>query len=354
MRTVKKLLNRRLKSGMLKKTFILLPFCVLLLAHFSFSSRGPAPVKTIIIDPGHGGADPGAAGLFSTEAQVTLALSLKLGDRLATELPAVKVMFTRTTDIIPGNSRNKTEGLRYRANFANASKADLFISIHCNSAGRSPGGWNERRISGYTERESYVGKGKRKRKVITNVPEYETVYVTNETKGTETFIWTAKENSHKEQLVGDHAEFTSAEEDSAAAFPENDPVFNALKLIYTQKYFKKSLKLAELVQQEFEKRGRLNRGVKQRNEKGIWVLHATGMPSILVEAGFISNKEEEIYMNSEKGQEEIVEDMINAIKAYMASLETPRQNNGNEPVKNETNGVALLPNERKSKIVAGN
>jgi N-acetylmuramoyl-L-alanine amidase len=330
---------------MLKRIIFLVPCAFFLLSFCAFTTEKPAPVKTIIIDPGHGGADQGADGLFSTEAQVTLSLSKKLGDRMASELPAVKVLFTRTTDIIPGNGRNKTEGLRYRANFANESKADLFVSIHCNSAGRSPGGWNERRVSGYSEKEVYVGKGKRRHRVTTQVPVYETVYVTNESKGTETFIWTAKENSHKEQLVAGNAEFASFEEDGESAPQENDPVFSALKLIYTQKYFKKSLKLAELVQQEFEKRGRINRGVKQRNEKGIWVLHATGMPSILVEAGFISNKEEELYMNSEQGQDEIVTDMVNAIKAYLGSTETPRSDNKEAPA-NEIKSVALFLNDR--------
>jgi N-acetylmuramoyl-L-alanine amidase len=333
---------------MQKKTIFLLPCLLFVLTLLSFTHERPAPVKTIIIDPGHGGADQGADGVYSTEAQVTLALSKKLGERMATELPNVKVLFTRTTDIIPGNGRNKTEGLRYRANFANESKADLFISIHCNSAGRAPGGWNERRVAGYNEVETYVGKGKRRRKITKQVPYYETVYVSNESKGTETFIWTAKENSHKEQLVGDNAEFASVEEDSA--IQDNDPVFNALKLIYTQKYFKKSLRLAELVQTEFEKRGRINRGVKQRNEKGIWVLHATGMPSILVEAGFISNKEEEDYMNSSQGQEEIVTDIINAVKAYISSQETSKPGGEQEPARNEVKSVALFANERKSKL----
>lgn len=331
---------------MLKRIIFLVPCSFFLLSFYAFTTGKPAPVKTIIIDPGHGGADQGADGLFSTEAQVTLALSKKLGERMASELPAVKVLFTRTTDIIPGNGRNKTEGLRYRANFANESKADLFVSIHCNSAGRSPGGWNERRVAGYSDKEVYVGKGKKRRKVTRQVPVYETVYVTNQSKGTETFIWTASENSHKEQLVADNAEFASFEEDGESVPQENDPVFNALKLIYTQKYFKKSLKLAELVQQEFEKRGRINRGVKQRNEKGIWVLHATGMPSILVEAGFISNKEEEIYMNSGQGQDEIVTDIVNAIKAYLGSTETPRSGENKEVPVNEVKSVTLYLNDR--------
>lgn len=335
---------------MKKNLLLLLSFLFIATLLFSFVPHPPAPVKTIIIDPGHGGADQGADGLFSTEAQVTLALSKKLGERLINEMPGIKVLFTRTTDIIPGNGRNKTEGLRYRANFANESKADLFISIHCNSAGRAPGGWNERRVAGYNEIEKVVGKGKRKHKVTTRVPYYETVYVTNESKGTETFIWTAKENSHKEQLVGDNAEFSSFEDDSTAAPQDNDPVINALKLIYTQKYFKKSLKLAEYVQQAFEQHGRINRGVKQRNEKGIWVLHATGMPSILVEAGFISNKEEELYMNSEQGQEEIVSDVIDAVKKYLQSLDAPKPSDNQQPTSNETSGAAVIPKRQKTNL----
>ena len=329
---------------MRRKTITLVSFCLLALALVSFTTQHPKAVKTIIIDPGHGGADQGADGIFSTEAQITLALSKKLGERISVEIPGVKVLFTRTTDIIPGNSRNKTEGLRYRANFANESKADLFISIHCNSAGRAPGGWNEKRVVDYEEKESFVGKGKRRRKIITKIPIYETFYVTNDAKGTETFIWTANENSHKEQQVGSNVEFAEFEQDNSMPV-DNDPVLNALKLVYTKKYFMKSLKLAELVQQEFEKRGRINRGVKQRNDKGIWVLHATGMPSILVEAGFISNKEEEEYMNSEPGQEEIVIDIINAIKAYLNSLDNPKNGNDNKETITEIKGVAYVRRE---------
>ncbi|RYZ25277.1 MAG: N-acetylmuramoyl-L-alanine amidase, partial [Chitinophagaceae bacterium] len=206
----------------------------------------------------------------------------------------------------------------------NQSKADLFISIHCNSAGKAPGGWYEKRVVGYDEKENYVGKGKKKKTKIIKVPIYESFYVLNPARGTETFIWTAKENSHKEQLVGNNAEFEGYEGDSTITEHENDPVINALKLVYTKKYFMNSLRLAEMVQEEFAKSGRVNRGVKQRNDVGIWVLHATGMPSILVEAGFISHKEEEEYMNSEAGQNEIVENVLNAIKRYVQALENPK------------------------------
>ena len=83
----------------------------------------------------------------------------------------------------------------------------------------------------------------------------------------------------------------------------SDPAEKAMMLIYAQHYFRKSLNLADMVEKEFETAGRISRGVKQRNDKGIWVLQATGMPSILVEIGFISNKEEEEYINSDSGQD---------------------------------------------------
>lgn len=333
---------------MLKKTLFALPLFFVVLTVLSFTTEKRKPVKTIIIDPGHGGADPGAGGLISTEAQLSLAMSLKLGALIQKELPDVKVLFTRTTDVLPGNSRNKNEALRWRANFANQSKADLFISIHCNSAGKSPGGWYEKRIVGYDEKETWIGKGKKKRKKTVKVPIYESYYVLNPSKGTETFIWTAKENSHKEQLVGNHAEFDGYEGDSTITVQENDPVINALKLMYTKKYFLNSLRLAEMVQQEFEKAGRVNRGVKQRNDVGIWVLHATGMPSILVEAGFISNKEEEEYMNSEAGQDEIVNNVLSAIKRYIEAVDTPKKPSENETV-TTPNGVAALLNDSRKK-----
>ncbi|MFN2437683.1 MAG: N-acetylmuramoyl-L-alanine amidase [Chitinophagaceae bacterium] len=290
---------------------------------FSFTEeKKQKAVKTIIIDAGHGGKDQGAAGLISTEAQICLEISKELGKEIEKRNPGIKILYTRTTDIIPGNMPDKNKGNRYRADFANSSRADLFISIHCNSAGKAPGGWYEKRIVDYNYKTSYVGKGKKKKKVTRKIPVYQSFYVENKAAGTETYIWTAKENSHKTEMV--NTEF-SGEDDSDIIVPENDPAINALKLIYTKKYFQNSLKFADLVQQEFQNSGRINRGVKQRNEKGIWVLHATGMPSVLVEIGFISNKEEEEYLNSEKGQKEIVDDIASGVDRYINSLAKPQQ-----------------------------
>jgi N-acetylmuramoyl-L-alanine amidase len=93
-------------------------------------------------------------------------------------------------------------------------------------------------------------------------------------------------------------------------------------LIYAQNFFKTSLHLADLVENEFVARGRYSRGVKQRNHTGIWVLQATGMPSILVELGFLSDTEEEKYLNSEKGQEETVDALVKAFRAYKQRIES--------------------------------
>jgi N-acetylmuramoyl-L-alanine amidase len=76
-----------------------------------------------------------------------------------------------------------------------------------------------------------------------------------------------------------------------------------------------------MIEEEFVKEGRLSRGVKQRNHKGIWVLQATSMPSILVETGFITHRSDEDYLNSEKGQDEISSNVLQAIRRYRAATE---------------------------------
>ena len=102
----------------------------------------------------------------------------------------------------------------------------------------------------------------------------------------------------------------------------SDPAERARMLIYAQNFFKKSLQLADLVEKEFIAAGRFSRGVKQRNHTGIWVLQATGMPSILVELGFLSHAEDEKYLNSEEGQNEMVESMVRAFKTYKQKIES--------------------------------
>src|SRR5690606_28375715 len=312
---------------MLNRTLVIFATLCFTTLLFSFTGKDAAlpkaTIKTLIIDPGHGGFDGGARGMFSNEADVSLAVSLKFGKAIEKEFPDIKIIYTRTTDIMPGNKKSKEEGLRYRANLANESGGDIFISIHCNAAGKRRGGWYERVVAKKTPYKKTVGKGKKKRTITAYKYTYKNVWKENSAKGTETYIWALNKNEAKVNSMNKieyYGEIDST--GSTLELPDpSDPIEKARMLIYAQQYFRKSFDLADLIEREFSASGRISRGVKQRNDVGIWVLQATGMPSILVEIGFISNKEEEIYLNSDKGQEEIVEDLMNAFRAYKEKFE---------------------------------
>jgi len=320
---------------MTKRTCILA--LIIILLPFSFSFTKPTVkkklIQTIIIDPGHGGKDIGAKGSFSTEAKICLQVGLKLGKSIEENFPDIKVLYTRTTDIIPGNKPDKNQGLRYRAEFANQSGGDLFIAIHVNSAPKKA----TRVPNGYR----YVGKGSKRRKVKA----YKTYYSPNPAHGTETFIWAADKSDDKSDVIKPEDEF--GESDSTLVIPDvNDPVMKAFQLLYAKKFFENSLHFANFIEAEFVKEGRISRGVKQRNDKGIWVLQATGMPSVLVETGFISYKEEEEYLNSDKGQEEIVTNITDALKNYISFIEkAPASSN------NSNNKSPLTKNQKASPAI---
>jgi N-acetylmuramoyl-L-alanine amidase len=306
---------------MSRRIFTVLIFVAVLPFSFAFQNNPlkKKGVQTIIIDPGHGGKDQGARGTFTTEAKICLSVGLKLGKAIEEKFPGVKVLYTRTTDVLPGNKPDKNQALRYRAEFANQSGGDLFIAVHVNAAPK---------IKHKVESGSkWVGKGKKKHKVKT----YKYYYTPNPSHGTETFIWAADRTDDKSGTITPDDEF--GETDSTIVVPEiNDPIMKAFQLLYTKKYFENSLHFANLIEAEFVKGGRFSRGVKQRNEKGIWVLQATGMPSVLVETGFITDKDEEEYLDSDKGQNEIVENITDALANYIASKEkAPASNGGKSP-----------------------
>jgi N-acetylmuramoyl-L-alanine amidase len=287
------------------------------------------PIRTLIIDPGHGGLDPGAMGLLQSEANTALQVSLKLGDSIAKAFPDIKIIYTRTTDVLPGNLPNKDAALKYRANLANESGGDLFIAVHCNSAGIKPGGWYTKKVVGKIPHYKTYKKGKKTYKKTYYEYQYENVWVENKAKGTETYLWAVNKNDAKVSSVSKNNDY-SGEIDSTSTLtlPDpSDPAEKARMLVYTQNYFRKSLSLAEYIQEEFKDANRIDRGVKQRNDKGIWVLQATAMPSILIEIGFISNKEEEEYITSNEGQKEIVGNIFTAFKKYKEKLESKAKAN---------------------------
>jgi N-acetylmuramoyl-L-alanine amidase len=327
-----------------KHLFILLAggiYCALT----SYKAGGPRPaqhqaVRTIIIDAGHGGFDPGTSGLLSTEKEVTLAISLKLGAAIQEAFPNVKIVFTRTTDVMPGvgfslppsytHHKGIAAGLNYRAELANKSRGDLFICIHADNDGHPAGPFTVHRIVGH----KYVGKGKRRHRVAV----YESYEGKHTRKGTEAFIWKADRGGFKGDAINQRGEGevsdSSGEANSdSAAFDMSSPEARMRAQLYEKKYFANSALFATLVEDEFTKAGRESEGVLQRDE-GIRVLQATGMPSVLIETGFLSNEEEEKYLNSEEGQNEVVRNILDALRRYKATLEGHPINNADTPVNN--------------------
>jgi N-acetylmuramoyl-L-alanine amidase len=284
------------------------------------AQNGKNAVKTVIIDPGHGGLFPGTHGLISKEKEVTLEISLKLGEAIEKEFPDIKVIYTRTTDACAGGATNLRDDLRNRAQIANQSRGDLFISIHCNATPQPAGGWYAKRVVGHKKVTRMVGKGKKRRKKIVNEPIYESYWVKNTRTGTETYIWASDRSIIKGAAIDETGETLVDSTAEASAFDIGSPEAKIRSQLYEKNFFYNSTLLSRYVEDQFSARGRTSYGVKQRNV-GIQVLQATGMPSILVETGFLTNKEEEEYLNSRKGQDEVVADIVEALRTYKNQLE---------------------------------
>lgn len=266
--------------------------------------------KKVIIDAGHGGHDGGAEGKYSKEKDISLAVALKLGKLIEDEVPDVEVVQTRTQDIYQSPPT--------KANIANYNKGDLFISIHCNSAPAI----KHSEVSGYSNEVYYTGKGRKKKKHTRKVARYRYWTTPNAAQGTETYIWGVQKTDMKEKAMRENESLylDSATANFVKDFDPNSPDRMILYSLKTQQYFNRSANLALTVEDEFRKVGRISRQAQQR-QVGIWVLQAVAMPSILVETGFISNPQEEDYLNSDEGQNEIVRCVVQALKRYRYSLQ---------------------------------
>jgi N-acetylmuramoyl-L-alanine amidase len=273
-------------------------------------------LRKIIIDPGHGGSDLGATGVYSKEKDITLSISLKLNELLKQEIPDVETYMTRTTDVFDPVTR--------KAEIANREKGDLFICIHVNEGG---GPQIHKEFIGYKEETRYKGKGKNKKAYTVKVKQYNITKTPNPAKGTETFIFGVNEVNAAKDYMKDNEDMylDSVSAKELKDFTSNDPAKMMLINMRQQSYFSRSTNLALTIEEEFEKVGRISREAKQR-KKRIWVLQAVAMPAVLVETGFISNPEEEDYLNSEKGQQEICEVLVKAVKRYKYSLEKQLSN----------------------------
>ncbi|PIQ14656.1 MAG: hypothetical protein COW67_12625 [Flavobacteriales bacterium CG18_big_fil_WC_8_21_14_2_50_32_9] len=232
-------------------------------------------IKTVVIDAGHGGKDGGCVGEYSNEKNIALSISLKLGAYIEENFKDVKVVYTRKTDVFVELSE--------RAKIANDAKADLFICIHVN-AGSATAIGTETYVMGLHVSEANLRVAKRENSSILYEDDYATRYENFDPNSPESYIAiTLRQNAFIDQ----------------------------------------SLNFAAKVQQQFkDKVGRMDRGVKQA---GFLVLHQTNMPSVLIETGFLSNKEEEKFLNSPINQDYMASAIYRAFKDYKHELEEKNQ-----------------------------
>jgi N-acetylmuramoyl-L-alanine amidase len=232
-------------------------------------------VKVIVIDPGHGGIDPGCNGGGEIwEKEITLAIGLKVGKLVEDSLKDVKVLYTRKTD--------KSLKLWERPNFANKYQADLFISIHCNANDNTKANGSETYFMGLHKTEGNLEVSKRENSVI----KYESDYK-------------------------DNARYGGFDPES----PEGYIIFSMLQ----NAFLKQSFKFSTMVEEETNKKSKIH--TKGVNQAGFLVLWKTAMPSVLIETGFLTNGADRSYLKSEEGQQIISEGIFRAIKNYKIQLE---------------------------------
>ncbi len=230
-------------------------------------------IRKIVIDAGHGGKDPGAVGKKSYEKNITLAIALKLGKYIKKYIKGVEVIYTRKTDVFVE--------LHKRAEIANKNNADLFISIHVNSNRKTKPYGTSTYVMGLHKSEENLDVAKRENSVI------------------------LVEKNYKSHYEG---------------FDPNSPESHIVFSLFQNAYLDQSLNLAQKIQKQFKLRARRkDGGVRQA---GLLVLWQSTMPSVLVETGFISNRKEERYLMSSKGQDYIAYANFRAFRDYKKQNES--------------------------------
>lgn len=229
-------------------------------------------VQRVVIDAGHGGHDPGAVGKYSKEKDITLSIALKTGNLIKEHLKDVEVIYTRKTDVFVE--------LHRRARIANEAKADLFISIHCNANKSTTPYGSETYVMGLHRSDANLAVAQLENASILLEDDYHVQYEGFDPRSPEGYIF-----------------------------------FSMLQ----NAFLDQGLDLASRVQGHFRDHVKLyDRGVKQA---GFLVLYKTTMPSVLIEAGFISNANEEKLLASESGQNKIAQAIFRAVKDYKHAVE---------------------------------
>jgi N-acetylmuramoyl-L-alanine amidase len=258
------------KKPVIKLFLACLPFVI-----FAFKPNNEriesasSAIKTVVIDAGHGGKDPGCHGAAANEKTVCLSMALKLGNAIKAKYPGIKVIYTRDKDVFVE--------LDERAKIANRAKADLFICIHANSA--SPAAF-----------------------------------------GTETYVLGLHRTESQAKIADRENSTIYLEADKGEKYKDFDLSPDAIiaRQLQLAVYLDQSILFASKLQQEFKKLGRYDRGVKQA---GFLVLYKTTMPSVLIETGFLTNPGEEKFLGDADGQTRMANAMFTAFEKYKNDLE---------------------------------
>lgn len=254
-----------------KSSFIIIVLFLILINLSGFASSNPPTKKfVVVLDAGHGGKDPGKLTNGYKEKDIALKIILKIGAELKKHQD-IKVVYTRTTDVfVP---------LDKRAEIANEADADLFVSVHCNAADAVQAQGSETFVLGLHRNADNLKIAMRENSVIYLEEDYEVKY---------------------------------------GGFDPNSPGSYIGMTLAQEEYLDQSILLADFVQKGFtNKLKRTDRGVKQA---GFLVLRKTYMPSVLIETGFLTNKNEGRFLNSSAGQQRMAASIIEGILNYKNSL----------------------------------
>ncbi len=248
--------------------------CFLVLCSFKDTGYRSHKIRTIVIDAGHGGHDPGNTGTKTrkqAEKDVALSIALRLGEYITLNIKDVRVIYTRDKDVFVE--------LRERAAIANRKNADFFLSIHCNSGNTTVSG-TETFIMGLHKTQDNLEVSKRENASILLEKDYIVNY---------------------------------------EGYDPQSPEANIIFEMFQNSFQQQSLLLASKIENQFKTRPKhRSRGVKQA---GFLVLYKTAMPSILIETGFLTNHEEEKYLHTPEGQDFIAGSIFKAFRDYKSEIE---------------------------------